>query len=177
MHHNRLRMKVLFYFFVIFSTSMAAQKSVFDIARSGSLEELKLLMRENPNAINARNENGYTPLILASYKRNNEVALHLINHVEDINAKADDGTALMAAVVKGNVEIARALLEKGADPNVLDKSKVTALLFATMFKNTEIVELLVKANADKSIKDIRGYTALDYAKMIKDEKLIQLLKD
>ena len=170
-------MKGFIYIFLIFTTSMVAQKDIFDVARNGSLEELKALMKENPNVINARNKNGYTPLILASYKMNNKVALYLIDHVEDINDRAEDGTALMAAVVKGNVDIVRALLKKGADPDVLDKSKVTALLFATMFKNTEIVELLVKANADKSIKDIRGYTALDYAKMIKDEKLLQLLKD
>jgi ankyrin repeat protein len=170
-------MKEFICIFLIFTTSMVAQKDIFDVARNGSLEELKGLMKENPDIINSSNENGHTPLILASYKSNNAVALYLIEHVNDINVKADDGNALMAAVVKGNTEIVEALLKKGANPNVKDASNVTALVFATMFKSIDIVELLVNAHADKDIKDIRGYTALDYAKMIKEERLINLLKD
>lgn len=170
-------MKYLICYFLIFTTSMAAQKDIFDVARNGSLEELKGLINGNPDIINARNENGHTPLILASYSKNNEVALFLIDSVEDVNAKSSEGSPLMASVVKGNTEIVKALLDKGANPDVKDTSNVTALVFATMFKSIDIVELLVKANADKSIKDIRGYTALDYAKMIKEERLINLLKD
>jgi len=109
-------MKGLICFFLIFTTSMVAQKDVFEVARNGSLEELKGLMKDNPDIINTKNENGHTPLILSSYNRNNDVALFLINNVKDINAKSSEGSPLMASVVKGNTEIVKALLDKGANP-------------------------------------------------------------
>lgn len=171
-------MKSLPILLVIFFTQFIfGQNNIFNASRYGSVEDIKALMEINPDTINAINSNGHTPLILATYNKNNTVALFLIDNVESVDTKSKEGSPLMAAVVKGNVEIVEALLKKGANPDVNDTSNVTALIFATMFKHTEIVELLVNYKADKDIKDIRGFTALDYAKMMKEEKLLSLLKN
>ena len=150
---------------------------VFDIARKGTLEQAKNILKVNPNAFNTVNEDGFSPLILACYKGNNEVAKLLIENGCDINGNSKMGTPLMAAVVKGNIEAAKFLLQKNADPNNSDKNGTTALMYATSVKNYELVSLLTKANANPDVKDNRGNSALDYAILLNDDKLIELLKN
>jgi len=164
-------------FFLSYSSCFAQEKlDVFDIARKGTVEEVKEVLKTNPNAFKTVNMDGFSPLTLACYKGNNEVAKLLIENGCDINQKSSMGTPLMAAVVKGNVEIVSLLLKKNAEVNITDNNGTTALLYATMFKNREIVSLLIKANANPDLKDNRGNSALDYAILANDDKLIEILK-
>ncbi|ESU26997.1 hypothetical protein FLJC2902T_23380 [Flavobacterium limnosediminis JC2902] len=153
-----------------------SQADVFDIARKGTVSEMKSVIGENPALINSVNKEGYSLLVLATYRGNNEVARYLIENGAEINGTSNYGSPLMAAVVKGNLEIAKLLLEHKADTSVADQSGNTALIYAVIFKKYDIVDLLVKAKADIDIKDIRGKSAMDYAVMTNDEKLVQLLK-
>ena len=162
---------VLFFFQTGFS-----QMDVFDVARKGTIKDLKVLIQQNPDCINSVNQEGYSPLILASYKGNNEVAFFLIKKVKDINGSSSMGTPLMAAVVKGNKDIVKALLRHNANPNISDPSGTTALMYATIFKQYEIVEMILSAAAQRDLKDIRGKSAVDYAEISNDEKLIQIFK-
>lgn len=162
---------------VFFFQTGFSQQDIFDVARKGTVEEVKTIMKQNPDAINLINEAGYSPLILACYKGNNAVANFLIKKVKDINGSSAMGTPLMAAAVKGNKEIVQVLLENRANPNITDPSGTTALIYATIFKQYEIVEMLIKASAVLDLKDIRGHSAVDYAEISKDEKLIQLFKN
>ncbi|MCD8518371.1 MAG: ankyrin repeat domain-containing protein [Flavobacterium sp.] len=148
----------------------------FKLARKGNVEELKSYLKANPNTLNSVNENGSTPLILACYYNNIDVVRELVYQGADIDSKIDMGTALMAAVVKGNDDIVLFLLEKGANPNLKDSNQSTALIYATLFKNKEIMSMLIKYKADKNLKDARNLTALDYAKQFNNEELIQILK-
>ena len=76
--------------------------TVFDIARSGSLSDLKQIIKKDKNIINSISQEGYSALTLACYYNNNDVATYLIKNVEDINSKSSYGTPLMAASVKKN---------------------------------------------------------------------------
>lgn len=149
---------------------------VFDIARKGTVEQAKGKLKENPNSFNVVNDEGYSPLLLACYRGNNEVAKFLIESGSDINGKSKFGTPLMACIVKANNEIAKILIEKKADVNFADGNGTTALIYATNFKNYEIVSALVKAKANVDQKDNKNNSALDYAILANDDKLIQLLK-
>jgi ankyrin repeat protein len=163
--------------FICVNFCLAQEKlDVFDIARKGTVEQVKEVLKTNPNAFKTVNSDGFSPLTLACYKGNNEVAKLLIENGCDINQKSSMGTPLMAAVVKGNIEIVSLLLKKNAEVNVTDNNGTTALLYATMFKNKEIVSLLIKANANPDLKDNRGNSALDYAILSNDDKLIEILK-
>ncbi|RBA29295.1 ankyrin repeat domain-containing protein [Flavobacterium tibetense] len=164
---------LILYFFCMQGFS---QTDIFQIAKNGTVDELKVLLEENPSAINSVDKRGSTPLILASYYNNQAVAFELIDKGAKIDTAIEMGTALMAAVVKGNYEITKILLENGANPNLKDANQSTALVYATLFKNKEIMLLLVKHNADATIKDARNFSALDYAKQFNDNELIQILK-
>ena len=166
-----------FCFFVTSISAIKAQEiSIFDIAREGTIEQLKSAVKENPNSINEVSKEGHAPLTLACYYSNFEVAKYLIKHVQDVNSKSGYGSALMAATVKKNTELVKLLLENNANPDAIDKNGSTALHFAVIFGYEEIIKLLVDVKADSSLKDNRGNTAIDYAKITGNKKITQLLK-
>lgn len=163
--------------FLISSYALAQEKlDVFEVARKGTVENAKEILKSNPNAFNIVNEDGYSPLILACYKGNNEMTKFLIENGCDVNFKSGMGSALMAATVKGNIEIAKLLLDNKANPDITDSNGMTALLYAVNFKNYELAKLLVKFKSNIEAKDNRGYNALDYAILANDDKLIEILK-
>ncbi len=165
----------VFLTFLSFSSVKAQESSIFDIARNGSLMEIKALTKNNPDIINNISKEGYSALTLACYYSNNDVATYLIEHVKDINSKSGYGTPLMAATVKKNSNLVKLLLENNANPNLTDQNNSTALHFSVIFNQQEIIELLMKHKANPNIKDNRGNTALDYAKITNNNKFIQLL--
>lgn len=159
---------------------MSAQekaKSIFDIARNGTVAEVKELMAKNPDVINQTNDNDFSPLILACYRSNVEVANFLIDNVKDINYKSQEGTALAGLSVKYNKDLVEHLLKKNADPNIADPTGATPLFWAVKFGNKELAELLLKHKADKSIKDSQGMTPFEYALQTNNTDLINLLKN
>ncbi|WP_313807245.1 ankyrin repeat domain-containing protein [Flavobacterium sp.] len=155
--------------------SIVAQQDIFEIARSGTVEELQKVVDKEPNSIHSVNKDGYSLLTLATYRGNNKIAVFLIEKGADINGKSNYGTPLMAAVVKGNKEIAEALVKHNADISLTDASGNSALIYAVLFKQYDLIPLLLKAKADVHAKDIRGNSAFDYAKISGDEKLVELL--
>lgn len=162
--------------FVCTSSIFSQEKmSAFDIARKGTTQEIQELYKENPESLNIPNSSGFSPLILACYSNNESVAAYLIEKV-DLDYVSNEGTALMAAVVKGNLKLAKLLLEKKANPNLTNKQGTTALIYAVQFKNAELIQLLLKYNASKSQVDNDGKTAFEYAVFSGDEAIINLLK-
>jgi len=170
--------RILFFVLLISAISYSQEKpkDVFDTARYGTVEEMKLLVLKNADTINAINPMQFTPLILACYKGNIAVATYLIGNVKDVNYNSSDGTALAAAVVKGHIDLVKMLLEKKADPNLADAGGMTPLIYAIQFKNKELVELLLKYNANKTLADGSGKMPFEYAVFTKNQEIINLFK-
>lgn len=163
--------------FLLFTTlSVFSQKTVFDIARSGTLDEIKTLHKQNPDAINAVNENGFSVLILATYRSNNEVANFLIQNVKDVDFTCSLGSALMAATYKSNNVIVQNLLKKGANPNIKDTNGMTSLMLAAQFGNVEIIKLLLAHKADKSLLNNEEKSAFEFAVFSGNNEIIEHLK-
>ncbi|SMC53287.1 ankyrin repeat domain-containing protein [Chryseobacterium sp. YR221] len=172
---NLILLLMVFLGSLVFAQEKA--KSIFDIARSGTVTEVQELMKQNPDVINQTNESGFSPLILACYRGNVEVAKFLIDHVKDVNYKSDEGTALSGLSVKYNKDLVERLLKKNADPNIADTTGYTPLFWAVKFGNKELVELLLKYKADKTKKDSMGMTPFEYALKTDKKDIINLLKN
>ncbi len=168
-------MKIIILLFLLTQT-VFAQTNVFDIARSGTVEQVRELFKTNPESINSKNENGHTPLILATYRGNVAVAKFLIENSKTINVAADMGTPLMAATVKGDVDLAILLLENDANPNLTDDNGTVALMYAIQFQNIDLVKLLLANKADKTLKNKEGKSAFDYAIKSGNQVIIDLIK-
>ena len=90
----------------------------------------------------------------------------LIKEDEDvvINTKdANEKTALILAVEKGNKEIVKALVKAGANLNTQDNNGATALIWASAFGHKEIVTDLITDRTDLNAQGKDGTTALMYA--------------
>ncbi|REC43405.1 ankyrin repeat domain-containing protein [Chryseobacterium pennipullorum] len=168
---------ILSLFLASLLTAQEKAKSIFDIARSGTVAEVQALMKQNPDIVNQTNESGFTPLILACYRGNVEVAEFLIDHVKDVNYKSNEGTALAGLAIKYNRNLAERLLKKNADPNIADGTGSTPLFWAVKLGNKELIELLLHYKADKSIKDQMGMTPFEYALKTGKPEIINILKN
>ena len=169
--------KIIVSFLLLFTFNAFSQSDVFDVARKGTVDEMKLLVKKDADIVNKTNADGNSPLILASYRGNIDVANFLISNIKDINYVSSMGTALMAASFKGQTLLVQHLLENNANPNITDSNGTSALIYATMIKSNEIISLLLKYKADKMHKDNQGKTAIDFAILDNDKQIIELLKN
>ena len=90
-----------------------------------------------------------------------------------------DLTPLQVAIVMERVEIARLLIEAGADVNTktIGELEATALHGAALMGNLDLIRLLVEHQADLNAADnIDASTPLDWAKDNKQEAAVELLE-
>lgn len=168
---------VLFLVLIIFPFILHSQNDIFDVCRKGTYKDISTIYDQSPNSINIRNEEGYLPLTLASYHGNEEVVKFLVTKVDDLNGSSNYGTPLMAAVVKGNLDIVKILLNVKVDTNIADVNGTTALHYATIFNQVETVKLLVDAGARIDLKDNRGQTSLDYATLKGNQQILAIFNN
>lgn len=78
----------------------------------------------------------------------------------DLNEKDPFGgsTPLISAATFGKTEIAKALIDAGADLSIKNNDGSTALHAAAVFCRVEIVQMLIDANADQTIRNNFGAT-------------------
>jgi len=170
------KIAALLLFISVAATAQVKSKDVFDVARSGTVDEMTALIQKKKDTINAVNPSGFSPLILACYRGNAPVAEYLAKTVKDINYDSPSGTALAAATVKGNVAMVKILLENKANPDVKDATGMTPLLYAAQFDNKEMITLLLKYKANRKIVNNDGKSAMDFAVFNKSSEAEALLK-
>ena len=139
---------------------------------------IKVLL-EHGAEINKPGQEGFRPMPLAIAESKYEAAKALMEAGADVNALsgADDLTPLMIAAGQTNpaegamfvpgstrpTDIARGLLDHGANVNEQSKNGVTALMIAATHNNSPMIGLLIDAGADVSLKNSLGQTAADVA--------------
>lgn len=88
----------------------------------------------------------------------------------------EDITPLHYAVYTSNYPLARRLIQKGAEIDVINNKEQTPLHFATIFEDLDNMDLLLRNGANPNAQDHLGLTPLHYAaqwgKAMATEKLI-----
>ena len=149
-------------------------------ARSGDVESARQLLEKGANA-NDSLPDGMTALILAAHSGNGKVGALLLEKGADPNAAEIGYTALHAAVLRSDVELVKALLAHGANPNprMTKGTSVrrdntdfnllapligsTPYLLAAKFLEPEIMQALKAGGADAGIAMPNGVTPLMFA--------------
>ena len=154
-----------------------AEFSIHVAAELGNAEAVKQHLDAGVN-VNAKHDNGVTPLHGAALWGHKEIAELLIENGADVNAKNDEGgTPLHHATEEGHKEIAELLIANGADVNAKnDRGGYTPLHEAALNGRREVAELLISKGADVNVLDGSGYTPLDWAIIANYSETANLLR-
>jgi len=141
----------------------------------GDIEFVNLFLSKGAD-VNAKDNNGITPLYKASSMGHYEVVKLLLSKGADVNAKDNNGwTPLRVASSRGHTEIVKLLIAKRADVNAKDNNGNTPLSEASMWGHTEVVKLLIAKRADVNAKDNNGDTPLSSASYEGHTEIVKLL--
>ena len=88
----------------------------------------------------------------------------------------ENATLLHDAVIQNHIDLAKYLLEKGADINAVKTDGVTALHIAARNGNIEMIRLLLQSGATINVVDERGWTPLDRAQKWGHQDAAEFLK-
>ena len=144
-------------------TAKVPEISIHEAARDGNIEAVKQHLADGAD-VNARVNDGWTPMHFAIDYGRKEVAELLIAEGADVNAKDDaDGSLLHFATDSGYKEVAELLITKGADVNAKRVNGWTPLHCTTNIGLKETAELLISKGADLNSKNADGETPLDLA--------------
>ncbi|WP_417588337.1 ankyrin repeat domain-containing protein [Owenweeksia hongkongensis] len=156
--------------------AMAHGQNIFDVARTDDVASLGKMIKLNPDTVNSKNASGHTPLILAAYNNQVEMADKLIQSGADVNYTFSQGSAIHGAAFKGHFDVLKLLVENGADIDEPDQNKTTPLIYATLFGHTELAEYLYVNGADPNYSDATGSSAINYAESLNNEILLNTFK-
>ncbi|KAF5306570.1 hypothetical protein FQR65_LT07297 [Abscondita terminalis] len=124
------------------------------------LDVARFLVDEGAD-VNATDENVVTPYYLACKLGAVDFVEKLLPLVEDVNLQNIlGGTALHVCLENEDIEIARFLIEKGADLNLSDDSNMTPFLYLCKYGEIELIENM---QANVNLQDTSGSTGLHLA--------------
>ena len=148
-------------------------------AKRADWTAVRTLLQEGAE-VDAREGDGSTALLWASYHDNRELAARLIRGGAEIDAANDLGvTPLWAACENGNPAMAEILLEAGADPNRALPFGETLLMTAARTGNADVVGQLLAAGAEVDAATAAGayggQTALMWAVAQRHAAVVEVL--
>ena len=153
-----------------------------EVAGQSSLPIVELLLHLGADP-NARDKSGHTPLYFvgnASHGAHGaDVVRVLAQSGANINAreKLKHCTALHMAARRGNVPVAEALLDCGADGEARDKLGDTPLHRAVKCGKTQMVAFLLSRGADVHAEGMRGLTPWQVARGAGMKQLLQSFRE
>ena len=133
---------------------------------------------------NLQDNEGSTALMIASRRGNKNIVEQLISKGKaEVNSQDHQGrTALMHSVhfqekwcqQADIAEVARSLIESGANIDLLDNLGWSALMISCQNECVEVCSILLDKGANSSLKNIEGLTAFDIAMRSKNRDLFSL---
>jgi len=148
-------------------------------AMQGYVNIAKLLIKHGA-AIDANDKkHHHTPLHIAVTAQENNLELTALLLEEgakvNIHGTHQGWTPLHLAAVYGRADIAKLLLDKGADIDCKDQINETPLHKAVSYKNIETTKLLLKRGASVNTKNEFGETPLHKAAINADSEMVIIL--
>jgi uncharacterized protein len=175
----------------------------FKAIQDGDRDKVERMLRKTPNLILAKDKKNLSPLIVAMYHHEFQIAnllldrmvaltvfeaaatgrlVHLISNLahkpERVNAYSEDGfQPLGLAAYFGKVEAVKYLIKGGAEINSPSKNSlsVTPLQSAVAGGHLEITRLLLEAGANPNVRERDGNTPLHAAAFNGDIEIVRSL--
>ncbi len=136
-------------------------QDIFAAVDSGDVTLVDRILSEDPSQLNARDEDGMTPLLLAISRRHPELAVWLLDRGGDPMERNDNClTPLHYAALRGYPELIERFVALGIDVNVQTRASSTPLLHASGYGQFAATERLLELGADTELANDYGRTPL-----------------
>ena len=93
-----------------------------------------------------------TRMVMKAEGGKTQKVARMLDEGVDVNSLLADRSALFYASQNGHTDTVKLLLDRGADPNIETKDKITALRLAVERRHLEVLDLLLDAGADPNVK-------------------------
>jgi ankyrin repeat protein len=154
---------LLIWIFIFHFKSILKAQSIHDLARSGTAAQMEKYLRKHPDHLNLSSEHGATPLLLATYRGNHEVAEVLLQAGADPNQCFKEGAPIYGVIFKGDAAMLDLLIKKGVDVNQvcqLEELGYPIHLAINLLRFEQIKQLLM-AGVRLDVRDAQGRTIQD----------------
>lgn len=180
MKNNHYVMLNLFLFGIclFLSTVNLFAGEIHQAAASGDLDKVKALLKADATLVNARDENGSTPLHMACLRYKVAVANYLLDNGADVNARNKwEQTPLHGAngVFGQDYDLIKRMIEIGADVNAKGDRGDTPLHWAIARGNLKVAKLLIDSGTDLNAYDEAFGTLVHHAIAMNHQDITQLL--
>ncbi len=153
---------------------------IFEAAAAGRLDRLRELVATDRSLIGGYSGDGFPVLGIAAFFGRRDAVVFLLAQGADVNAAARNRqrvTALHAAVAGPDPDIARLLVEHGADPTARQEAGYTALHEVASKGLLDLARVLLAAGADAGAKNDDGVTPYDLAVRNHHDAVATLLRE
>jgi ankyrin repeat protein len=168
------------------AAALAAARSdldVFEASCLGDVDRMRVLLDAEPERVNAVSPDGFSPVGYSAFFGHLELLRELVARGGDVNAASRNAMRvcpLHSAAAHSDqakaVELARTVLEAGANPNARQQGGFTPLHEAVLNRNRELVQLLLRHAADPKLANENGVTPLDLAREAAADELLGMLE-
>lgn len=141
--------------------------TIFEAAATGKFDVLAHLIYTHPDKINDYADDGFTALGLACYFGQFETARYLVLKGAGVNLPSNNGFnvfPLHSATAGNYTDIARMLIENGAQVNIKQQMGVTPLHSAAQNGNLQLLILLLEHGALVDVRMEGGRLPADLAR-------------
>ena len=161
------------------------QPDIHEAAAIGKTERVAELIKKDRALLDSFSPEGFTPFGLAAHFGHQATAEFLFVHGANINAVSKNElrvTPLHAAMFGQKAEVARWLIDKGADVNLhrggenLPRCGWTALHYAAAYGFKDVVALLIERGANLKATDVAGKTPLCVAVEARQNESAEILR-
>lgn len=139
---------------------------VFDAAGLGRTGRLSELLKADPKLVSSYSADGFTPLHLAAFFNQAETARVLLENQAPLSAVSRNDLAVMplnSAAGGRSDDVARQLVQAGANVNATQRHGYTPLHSAAQNDDVGLVDLLVEHGASRHARTDDGRTPADLA--------------
>ena len=149
---------------------------IFKAVTAGDVATVQNLLQQKPDLVFQTLHDGTTPLLLAAFHGQIELAKLLLSNKSDIEATNRNGdTPLFLAAYKNHTELAALLVAANARVDVVNKRGETPLHAAAYTGDRATAQLLLAKKAPVNVKANNGVTPLHNAASLGFKEIAELL--
>jgi len=153
--------------------------TIHEACAAGLTEQVQFMVDQKPDVINELSNHGFYPLGIAAHFGKEDIVRILLRNRANPNSSSQNGYQvfpLHSALSNDQNNIAKMLIEAGAEVNVLQSSKTSPLHLAAQHGNIDLIIILLENGANIAIRNDFGQTAADMAAEKGFNEIAEILK-